>query len=216
MTASTFMLRSSLALAALFAIAVPAFAQNTPPAAPSTPPASAAPTAAPAVDMVAGLAAWDDIYKVFSHPRCANCHSPDDQPRWSGPHYGATRVHAFNVQRGIDGSGFGNTGMRCTACHFETNAPVMHGPPGADNWHLAPIEMAWFDQTSAQICAQIKDPARNGDRTLEEVAQHIRTDKLVHWGWAPGPGREPAPGSAEETYAAIEKWAAAGAPCPAQ
>ncbi len=167
-----------------------------------------------AVDAAAGLPEWEKIYAVFSHPRCANCHVEDDHPRWSGAHYGKTRFHAFNVQRGIDGSGLGNAGLRCTTCHFEANSSALHGPPGAENWHLAPAEMVWFGKSSSEICAQIKDPARNGGRTLAEVAEHVRSDKLVGWGWNPGPGREPAPGSAEETYQAIEKWAAAGAPCP--
>lgn len=166
------------------------------------------------VDRERGLAEWEKVHAVFSHPRCANCHVEDDHPRWSGAHYGATRFHAFNVRRGDDGSGFGNAGLRCTTCHFETNSQILHGPPGAENWHLAPVEMVWFDKSSAEICAQIKDPARNGGRTLEEVAHHVRDDALVAWGWDPGPGREPAPGSAEETYRAILAWEAAGAPCP--
>ena len=97
---------------------------------------------------------------------------------------------------------------------FETNAAKLHGPPGAPAWHLAPVEMAWFDKSSAEICAQIKDPARNGDRTLDEVAEHVRDDPLVGWGWDPGPGREPAPGSAQEAFSALKRWAEAGAPCP--
>jgi hypothetical protein len=181
------------------------------------PPAAAQDSAsAPSRDREAGLAEWDTIHAVFSHPRCANCHVEDDRPRWSGEHYGRTRVHGFNVRRGEDGSGFGNAGLRCATCHSETNSQVLHGPPGAHNWHLAPVEMVWFDRTSAEICAQIKDPARNGGRTLDEVARHVRDDGLVAWGWQPGPGREPAPGSAEETFAAIERWAAAGAPCPGE
>lgn len=159
-----------------------------------------------------GLAEWEGIHAVFAHPRCANCHVEDDQPRWSGESYGRTRVHAFNVRRGEDG--FGNAGLRCSTCHSEENSAVPHGPPGAHAWHLAPAEMVWFDKSSAEICAQIKDPERNGGRSLEEVAHHVRDDALVAWGWNPGPGREPAPGSAEETFAAIERWAAAGAPCP--
>lgn len=169
---------------------------------------------AAAVDPAKGLPEWDKVFAVFSHPRCADCHVADDRPRWSGAHYGGTRVHAFNVQRGADGSGFGNPGLRCTTCHFESNSSTLHGPPGAPNWHLAPAEMVWFGKSSADICAQIKDPARNGGRSLEEVAVHVRDDKLVAWGWQPGPGREPAPGSAQETYAALENWMAAGAPCP--
>ncbi|MER9346726.1 hypothetical protein [Mesorhizobium sp. M0227] len=70
------------------------------------------------VDAAKGLSEWDKVYAVFSHPRCADCHVADERPRWSGAHYGGTRVHAFNVQRGADGSGFGNPGLRCTTCHF--------------------------------------------------------------------------------------------------
>jgi hypothetical protein len=167
------------------------------------------------VDAAKGLSEWDKIYAVFSHPRCAGCHVADDRPRWSGAHYGGVRVHAFNVQRGADGSGFGNPGLRCMTCHFSSNSNALHGPPGAENWRLAPAEMVWFGKSSAEICAQIKDPARNGGRSLEDVALHVRNDRLVGWGWAPGPDRERAPGSAEETYQAIESWMAAGAPCPA-
>ena len=161
-----------------------------------------------------GLDAWQGIYAVFSHPRCANCHVEDARPRWSGAHYGKTRVHGMNVQRGADG--LGNPGLRCTTCHQEENAAQLHGPPGAPAWHLAPAEMVWWQKSSKEICEQVKDPARNGNRTLEEIAVHVRDDDLVGWGWAPGKGREPAPGSAEETYRLLRQWSAAGAPCPAE
>lgn len=160
-----------------------------------------------------GLDAWQGIYAVFSHPRCANCHVEDERPRWSGAHYGRTRVHDMNVQRGADG--LGNPGMRCTTCHQEQNAAQRHGPPGAPAWHLAPAEMVWWQKSSKEICEQVKDPARNGNRTLDEIALHVRDDDLVSWGWQPGTGREPAPGSAEETYQLLRQWSAAGAPCPA-
>jgi hypothetical protein len=185
---------------------VSAFAQQA-----TTPAATSTPAVA---ESSAGLAEWEKIVAVLAHPRCAGCHVADDRPRWSGDHYGGTKVHAFNVQRGADGSGFGNVGMRCGTCHSASNSNVLHGPPGAENWHLAPAEMAWFGQSSAAICAQIKDPSRNGGRALESIALHVRDDKLVAWGWNPGAGREPAPGSAEETYQALERWAAEGAPCP--
>lgn len=179
---------------------------------PTTGAQEAAPAVVQEVDAARGLPEWERIHAVLSHPRCANCHVEDERPRWSGPHYGATRVHAFNVQRGADG--FGNPGLRCATCHSETNALAPHGPPGAPHWHLAPAEMVWFGKSSAEICAQVKDPERNGGRSLAEIALHVRDDSLVGWGWDPGPGREPAPGSAEETFAAIERWASYGAPCP--
>jgi hypothetical protein len=77
------------------------------------------------VDAARGLLEWEKVHAVFSHPRCANCHVEDARPRWSGPHYGLARVHAFNVQRGTDG--FGNPGLRCSTCHSETNVPAPHG-----------------------------------------------------------------------------------------
>ncbi|MET0941138.1 MAG: hypothetical protein ABWY13_07230 [Mesorhizobium sp.] len=159
-----------------------------------------------------GMAMWEKIYAVFSHPRCANCHVEDARPRWSGPEFTITRVHGFNVQRGRDNHG--TPGLRCNNCHSERNSQVLHAPPGAPKWRLAPAEMAWFGKSSAEICAQIKDPGRTNGRGLDAIADHIRKDQLVAWGWKPGAGREAAPGSAEETFHAIERWKAAGAPCP--
>ena len=170
-------------------------------------------TATPVEPSAEGLAAWGDLFKVFSHPRCINCHTPDEYPRWSGPHYGdLPKNHGMNVKRGSDG--FGNTGLRCQTCHAESNSAKLHGPPGAPHWHLAPQSMVWWGKSTSEICAQIKDPARNGDRSLQDIADHIRKDPLVAWGWNPGKGREPAPGSAEETFTKINLWIAEGAPCP--
>ncbi|AEE22616.1 hypothetical protein Glaag_1660 [Glaciecola sp. 4H-3-7+YE-5] len=157
--------------------------------------------------------AWSKVYQVFSHPRCANCHVPDDNlPRWSGPSYGKTSVHGMNISGGQ--SRIGVETVMCSTCHAHINSDEPHGPPGSPVWMLAPVEMLWWQQSSKQICEQIKDPARNGGRTLEEVAHHIQEDELVHWGWDPGKGREPAPFSAKETADFVTLWANAGAPCP--
>jgi hypothetical protein len=65
-----------------------------------------------------------------------------------------------------------------------------------------------------EICAQIKDPARNGGRSLEQIMAHLTNDTLVGWAWAPGFGREPAPGTQKELGALIEAWLNTGAVCP--
>lgn len=163
------------------------------------------------------LAQWNKVFEVFSHPRCANCHVPEDnRPRWSGPSYGLNdgewKYHGMNING--DESRIGINSIPCSACHATSNSELPHGPPGAPVWLLAPVEMNWWEKSSAEICEQIKDPARNGGRTLQEVADHINHDALVHWGWDPGPGREPAPYSIKEIVAALESWAASGAPCP--
>jgi hypothetical protein len=79
---------------------------------------------------------------------------------------------------------------------------------------LAPIEMAWEGKTLAEICEQLKDPARNGNRTLDKMYDHMANDGLVGWGWDPGPGRDPAPGD-QQTFGALAKaWIYSGAACP--
>ena len=102
----------------------------------------------------------------------------------------------------------------CTTCHTLNNGDINHAPPGAEVWHLPPPEMVWYNKSSAEICAQIQDPERNVDRTMKEVAEHVANDELVHWGWNPGPGRQPAPYSAKVNVMDILAWTAAGKPCP--
>ncbi len=163
------------------------------------------------------LEAWNVVYEVFSHPRCANCHVGDDnRPRWSGPSNGLAegewRFHGMNVIAGD--SRIGAETQVCGTCHQVTNAQITHGPPGAPHWQLAPVEMVWWQRSSTGICRQIQDPERTGGRDLAEVADHLGHDLLVLWAWNPGPGREVPPHSVEETVSAFLNWAASGAPCP--
>ena len=39
-------------------------------------------------------------------------------------------------------------------------------------------------------------------------------DELVGWGWAPGAGRTPAPGTQDTFGQLIEAWIESGAVCP--
>lgn len=166
------------------------------------------------VSAAEGAQMWEFIHDVLTHPRCVNCHVGEDNiPLWSGPHYGgAARAHGMFISAGE--SRIGAEYLACSTCHGPENSAQLHGAPGAEVWLLPPVEMAWHGKTSAEICAQIQDPERNGDKTLLEVAEHVAGDPLVLWGWEPGPGREPAPYSATELAEFVLKWAAAGAPCP--
>ena len=119
--------------------------------------------------------------------------------------------HVPHVRRG-DG-GMGVAGLRCNTCHQAEN--VDHaGLPGHPLWHLAPIEMAWHGRSLAEICAQLKDPERNGGKTLAELQHHMAEDSLVGWGWQPGTGREPAPGNQATFGELIAAWIDTGAQCP--
>jgi hypothetical protein len=167
------------------------------------------PVCAPA----SGLETWRKIHDVLSHPRCTNCHvGTDNRPMWSEAGHVSSRPHGMNVDAGE--SRIGAERLPCGTCHGKANAEIPHAPPGAENWRLPPAEMQWFGKTSAEICSQIKDSKFNGGRSIEAIALHISHDKLVHWGWAPGPERAPAPYSPEQLASFFQQWQAEGAPCP--
>jgi hypothetical protein len=154
-------------------------------------------------------AIFNELGKVLTHPRCTNCHPAGDRP-----HQGdLSRPHQPPVYRGPDGHGLET--MRCSICHLQASFDPGR-MPGHPEWHLAPREMAWEGKSVAEICEQIKDPARNGGRKVEELVHHIGEDTLVGWAWTPGFGRTPAPGTQKEAGALVEAWIKTGAACPAK
>ena len=163
-----------------------------------------------------GLAAWARVYEVTSHPRCSNCHvGADNRPMWSGPSYGRTRVHGMNINAGE--SRIGAEALLCSTCHAyrETLNDTPHAAPQvAADWRLAPVEAEWFGKSSDEICNQLRDPSRNGERGFLELAEHLDHDVILHWAWSPGGGREPAPHSLQDHVNDILAWGVAGFPCP--
>jgi len=152
-------------------------------------------------------ALFSEAARVLLHPRCVNCHPSGDTPlQYQGS------SHDPPVPRGPEDRGV--VGMECTSCHQDRNLELAR-VPGAPNWHLAPRSMAWAGRDPASVCEQIKDPARNGGKSLPQIVDHTEHDLLVAWGWAPGAGREPAPGSQQQFGALIAAWADTGAECPA-
>jgi len=152
-------------------------------------------------------ALFQEAGRVLTSPRCLNCHPPDNTPRQGED----MRVHQPPVQRGAGGMGV--AGMRCFTCHGPANFDPAR-MPGNPKWMLAPIEMAWIGKSLGEICEQLKDPKRNGGKTLDEIVEHNAHDILVGYGWAPGVGRAPAPGTQEQFGALMRAWADTGAHCP--
>ncbi len=157
-------------------------------------------------------ALFEEMGKVLTHPRCLNCHPKDGPTQGDDMH-----PHEPPVIRGD--ADFGAPGMNCTTCHssenFETTGVGgIESIPGHEPWSLAPVEMAWVDLSLGEICAQLKDPERNGGRSLEELHEHMAEDGLVGWGWDPGAGRTPAPGSQELFGELTRAWIDTGAACP--
>jgi hypothetical protein len=49
---------------------------------------------------------------------------------------------------------------------------------------------------------------------MARLIHHMAEDSLVGWGWNPGAGREPAPGTQKIFGDLIKAWAETGAACP--
>ena len=159
-------------------------------------------------------ALFNEIAKVVTHPRCMNCHPAGDHPLQGNDQH----RHVPAAPRGEGGAGV--AGLTCSACHTEKNFTLSGSTasyksiPGHPRWQLAPVVMAWEGKSLRQICEQIKDPARNGGRTLALLHEHLAHDDLVAWGWAPGEGREPAPGDQKQLGELAQAWIDSGAQCP--
>lgn len=154
------------------------------------------------------VALFKEAGKVLQNPRCVNCHPAGDRPLQGNDEH----LHEPPVRRGPDGHGV--AGLHCATCHQAANFDAV-AMPGHPEWHLAPLSMAWQGRSLGQICEQLKDPARNGGRSLSQIVEHVSHDSLVGWGWAPGAGREPAPGSQAVLGELMKAWVDTGAACPA-
>ncbi len=160
-------------------------------------------------------ALFSESAKVITHPRCMNCHPAGNTPLQGSEQ----RPHDPRVVRGPADHGV-PAAAECSACHMERNytlaekAPDYQSIPGHARWGLAPIGMAWEGKSVGEICEQLKDKERNGGRDLALLHEHIAKDDLVAWGWNPGPGREPAPGTQEQLGELIQAWIDTGAHCP--
>jgi hypothetical protein len=161
-------------------------------------------------DDAGARAAFLAAYKVFMHARCMNCHPAGDVPLQGDD----SHLHAQNVKRGPEGKG--KYALKCANCHQLTNLPGENMPPGNPNWHLPPPEMPMVFQgkTPGELARQLKDPKRNGGRTLEEILRHVSEDKLVLAGWDPGDGRTKPPLTHAEFVARMREWVEKGAEAP--
>ncbi|WP_425394844.1 Isoquinoline 1-oxidoreductase subunit [Chondromyces crocatus] len=180
-----------------------------PPAQPLQPPSAFSTITDPAAR---SIALFTEAGRVLTHPRCTNCHPADGVPR-QGMHH---QPHTPAVIGGPDGHG--PPGLPCASCHQATNIALqgatLRSIPGDPHWALAPAAMAWLDRSLTQICEQLKDPQRNGGKTLTALHHHMAEDTLVGWAWAPGPDREPAPGTQRAFGELIAAWIETGAHCP--
>jgi len=157
-------------------------------------------------------AAFVQVWRVFTSPRCQNCHPAGDAPLQGDDGH----VHAQDVKRGVDGHGV--TAMRCNTCHQDKNLPGADMPPGNPKWGLPPAnnKMVFVARTPGELCRQLKDPTQTGGRNLAQLLEHVAADDLVGWGWNPGDGRTLPPLNRADTVAAMREWIDNGASCPGE
>ena len=150
-------------------------------------------------------ALFSEVAKVLTSPRCINCHPAGDRLTQGND----LHPHLPPVWRAAGA---------CQTCHTDRNFTLMERAsyrsiPGHPRWDVAPIEMAWQGKSISEICQQLKDPQRNGGRSLELLHQHLAKDDLVAWGWQPGEGRTRRPGR-KRYWAPCRSWIDSGAACP--
>lgn len=141
------------------------------------------------------------------HPRCLNCHTVADFPLQGED----SRRHDQRVTRGV-----GNMGaptLKCFACHQSDNSPDGR-VPGAHDWRLAPLHMGWERQmTDSALCEALKNRETNGNRGGTRLLEHLTTDHLVQWAFAPG-ARQPSPVTQPAFHQSVRLWLQTGMDCP--
>ena len=148
--------------------------------------------------------AFDTMMAVLTHKRCVNCHPADNYPRQGED----SHLHRFGVQRGY--ANHGVEAVKCNTCHQNENN-ALSGVPGAPEWSLAPISMAWDGLSRTEIARSMLDRTRNGNRSYSDIEHHLTEHALVLWAWDPGVDaegveREKPPISKDEYIAAVKRW----------
>jgi len=92
--------------------------------------------------------------------------------------------------------------------------PVVIATMDAGGVDLAILDGEAVPAGGMGICRQLKDPAKNGGRDLKLLQEHVARDDLVAWGWSPGAGRDPAPGTQQLAGELVQAWIDSGAECP--
>ena len=166
----------------------------------------------PVKDSIGSQKAFLAAYKVLMSPRCMNCHPSGDIPLQGDD----SHLHTQGVKRGIDGKGV--YALKCANCHQPQNSAGTNMPPGNPNWHLPPanMKMVFEGKSPKALAAQLKDPKRNGNKTMAQLIDHVTSDKLVLAGWNPGEGRTLPPLPHAEFAKKFKEWIDKGAYLPSK
>lgn len=130
----------------------------------------------------------DDLFPVFSHARCTNCHGRVNMA--TGANHAAGPAAQFS-------------NCATAGCH----TPKDGFPPA--EWQSAPDSMSFYGKDAVATCATLKKHVN-----AEQFLLLVRTDELIHWAFNPGKGRVPVPGGYARFLGNSEEWAKGGGFCP--
>lgn len=150
------------------------------------------------------------LMPTVTSPRCMNCHTSTNFPRQGDDRH----PHIMLVIRGDDDHGA--TALRCATCHGTSNGE--NGVPGAPDWQLAPLSMAWEGLSAGALCRVMLGPQNR--QTVRTIVAHMQTP-LVQWAWSPGidldgKQRSTPQLSRDQFIVLTQAWADSGAHCPEQ
>jgi hypothetical protein len=155
------------------------------------------------------------VADVFHHPRCVNCHVEGNTPKQSD----SRELHRPDG-RGIPPQRNDN----CTRCHSSSpttpgyDAPVAPVVGTAQPWSMPPASMAFEDSSRmgglrlpGDICRMIKQNAGSA----QAVVDHLTSDDLVLWAFAPDNDLMPAHPQGHASFLqTMQQWAQQGGDCP--
>jgi hypothetical protein len=156
-----------------------------------------------------------NLYPVFSHPRCLNCHGVVVEP--PGDDESVTKESHPAAEKDDP-----EKGAECGTCHDETEQISML-------WGLAPPHLRWAGLDADALCAiQATEAKRRNTRvgglspaTQGSYLNHIDHDPLISQAWngraggaLPVDEKKAAPPGTHATFlAATTEWVKAGMPC---
>lgn len=104
-------------------------------------------------------------------------------------------------------------GASPTACRLAVTAENSVNPGNSDSG---------VAKNGHQLCVDLKDKSKNGNRDFAQLLDFIETDPFIMWAWDPGTRAKgkarttPPLATHDQFLSTVKQWIADGAPCPAE
>ena len=144
------------------------------------------------------VALFEEAGKVMQHPRCVNCHPRGDRP---------TAERRDAAARAAGGARRGRPRRAGAALHapaIATRISIRRACPAIRNGTSRRRRWPGRASRSARSASRSRIRRATAARTSPRIVKHSTERQLVGWGWNPGAGRTPAPGTQAEFGALMQ------------